>query len=333
MSVFISSLQRSGHLEQIKITICNVGSRKLGSQYDYGTQGWDVLGDRLTIYGFDADADACEVANADLEAKQISWTEKHIPLALGKLAGESRLYVTKHPMCSSLYPPNEKYLARFAGIPELMNLDFTVDIEITTLDTFCESEGINEIDFLQTDVQGADLEVLEGSAKILERTVLAAQVEVLFSPLYINQPLFADIDSYLRQQGFTLFDLSTARRPRACSPIISNVHPGQLLWGDGFYFRDLIGDNISTHLKTPEKILKLACIADILDFTDYALELLEHLTLEFGSDPNYNFADNIIESLAQVPQMVDQGLKSLSITNRIRDFLSADYLEFLEGRE
>ncbi len=66
---------------------------------------------------------------------------------------------------------------------------------------------------------------------------------------------------------------------------------------------------------------------------DYALELLEYLTLEFGSDPNYNFADNIIESLAQVPQIVEQGLKSLSITNRIRDYLSADYLDFLEGRE
>ena len=40
-------------------------------------------------------------------------------------------------MCSSLYLPNENYLRRFAGIDEVMELDFTVDILTTTLDTFC----------------------------------------------------------------------------------------------------------------------------------------------------------------------------------------------------
>ena len=59
-------------------------------------------------------------------------------------------------MCSSLYPPNEPYLARFVNLAELMNLDLTVDID-TTLDNFCQFKGINTIDFLQTDVQGAYL--------------------------------------------------------------------------------------------------------------------------------------------------------------------------------
>ncbi|WP_199292381.1 FkbM family methyltransferase [Coleofasciculus sp. FACHB-712] len=225
----------------------------------------------MTIYGFDANSEACDEANAEIEARQVNWTEKHIPLALSNFLGESTLYVTKHSMCSSLDPPNEPYLARFAGISELMNLDFTVDLETTTLDAFCQSEGINEIDFLQTDVQGADIHVLEGAAGILERSILAAQVEVIFSLLYINQPFFADIDTYLRKQSFTLFDLTKAYRPRTRSPIVSTERTGQLLWGDGFYFRDLIREDISTHLKTPDRILKLACIADIMDFPDYSL--------------------------------------------------------------
>ncbi len=176
MSVFLPSLKKSGHLDGIHMTICNVGSRKLDTQDDYASKGWGIFAPRLTIYGFDADSDACDRANADLEARQVNWTERHIPLALGNSVGESTLYVTKHPMCSSLYPPNEPYLARFAGISELMNLDFTVDMEITTLDAFCQSEGINEIDFLQTDVQGADIQILEGAAGILERSILAVQV-------------------------------------------------------------------------------------------------------------------------------------------------------------
>lgn len=321
MTVFLQNLKQSGHLDKINMAICNVGSRKLGSQDDYATQGWHIFAPQLTIYGFDADADACEAANADLEERKVNWTERHIPLALGKSVEESTLYVTKHPMCSSLYPPNEPYLARFSGLSELVSLEFNVEIETTTLDHFCKTEGINEIDFLQIDVQGADLQVLEGASWILEHSILAVQIEVEFSALYLNQPLFADVDVYLRKQGFTLFDLATAHRPRTRSPIASKVHPGQLLWADAFYFRDLIRDDFCLPLKTPDQILKLACIADLMDFPDYTLELLEYLTLNYGDNSHYNFADNIVESLSQIPELISQGLASLPIVANLRDYL------------
>lgn len=327
MSIFISSLKKSGHLNTTHITICNVGSRKLGVQDDYASKGWDIFAPNLTIYGFDADADACDQANSNLEARKVNWTEKHIPLALGRSVGESTLYVTNHPMCSSLYSPNETYLSRLTGLSELMDLDFTINLETTTLDTFCQAEGIEEIDFLQTDVQGADLDVLEGASGILGRSILGVQVEVIFSHLYVNQPLFADVDTYLRRQGFTLFDLAAAYRPRVRSPIQSTVHPGQLLWGDAFYFRDLLQEDLSTDLKTPERILKLACIADVMNFPDYALELLEYLTLHYGKNKKYNFANNIIESLAQFPELVQQGLSSLPVVAKIRDYVIGYDLE------
>ncbi len=227
-------------------------------------------------------------------------------------------------MCSSLYPSNEPYLARFGGLPESVNLDFTLEIETTTLDAFCQREGINEIDFLQVDVQGADLQVLEGASEILKRSILAVQVEVEFSHLYAKQPLFADVDTYLRDKDFTLFDLATSYRVRARSPIHSRVRTGQLLWADAFYFRDLIREDISIPLKTPKQIFKLTCIADIINFPDYALELLEYLTLQYGTDANYNFANNIIESLAQFPGLIQQGLGSLPIVEKIRDHISGE---------
>lgn len=322
MSIFISSLDKSGHLNQTNMTVCNVGSRKIGAEDDYFSNGWGIFAPRLSIYGFDADEDACAEANADLESRQVNWTEKHIPLALSNTIGESTLYVTKNPMCSSLYLPNESYLARFARLPELVNLDFTVELETTTLDSFCQSEGIKEIDFLQIDVQGADLLVLEGGTEIIANSVLAVQIEVEFSHLYVDQPLFADVDTFMRKQGFTLFDIATSRRVRDRSPIVSNVHPGQLLWGDAYYFRDLIGEGVNTPLKTPERILKLACIADIMNFGDYALELLEYLTLNYGKDERYNCANNIVESLGQFPDLVEQGLSSLAVVANIRDYVT-----------
>ncbi|MFB2934202.1 FkbM family methyltransferase [Aerosakkonemataceae cyanobacterium BLCC-F154] len=324
MSTFLASLKRSGHLDDMTMTIFNVGSRKVSSQDDYGSQDWGIFAPNLTIYAFDADADACNIANADLASRQVNWTEKHIPLALSDTEGEATLYVTNHPMCSSLFPPNEAYISRFSELIEYMSLDFSIDIETTTIDAFCQAEGITEIDFLKVDVQGADLKVLQGAKEVLESSVSVIQAEVLFCELYQNQPLFSDIDRFLREREFTLFSLPVAFRHRQISPIVSEVNPGQLLWGDALYIRDSLEERVNKSLKEPDKILKLACIADILNFPDYALELLEYLTLNFGKNPKYNCANNILESLSQFPELVQQGLDSLPAIAKIQDYLSPE---------
>lgn len=321
MPTFLPHLKQQNFLKTLAMTVCNVGSRKLSQQDDYANLGWEIFAPNLTIYGFDADADACEAANADLEARQISWREIHLPIALSNAIGESTLYVTHSPMCSSLYPPNENFLQRFAGLIELVGLDFTVELETTTLDAFCQAETIDTIDFLQIDVQGADLLVLQGATDLLDRSVLAVQIEVEFAPLYHDQPLFADIDGFLRNQGFALFDLTQARRPRQISPIQGRT---QLLWGDAFYFRDLLSDSSPPQFKTPENLLKLACIADLMEFPDYALELLVHLVQHDGQ--GYNCADAIATSLQQFPQL---DLANLPVIAAIRSALSPAMLETL----
>lgn len=320
MVFFLPRLKQQGFLDRLHITICNVGSRKLADRDDYGSKGWEYFAPNLTIYGFDADADACEAANADLESRQVNWSEHHIPLALSHEVGESTLYVTHHPMCSSLYMPDEPFLSRFQGLIELSGLDFTVELETTTLEQFCQQAGIETIDFLQIDVQGADLDVLKGAAQLVEKTILGIQIEVEFSPLYVDQPLFADVDAYLRARDFTLFDLSTRYRVRARSPIASPDHPGQLLWGDAYYLCDLLQPTPMTHAKTPEQIFKLACIADVMDFPDYSLELLEYLTINYGNDPAYNFANLIVESFRTVPELVEQGIDTLAVVENLRDY-------------
>lgn len=321
MSVFVQHLKENGRLKEVEIKVCIIGSRKLSAKDDF----WRIFAPNLTIYGFDADPDACEAANTELESRQINWTEKHIPLALSQSIGESQLYVTKAVHCSSLYPPNEDYLNRFRGMKEGIQLDFTVDIETTTLDDFCQSEGIKEIDFIQVDVQGADLDVLKGAAKILEHSILGVKIEVEFSSMYVNQPLFSDIDVYLRTRDFLLFDLITddnwCRRPRANSPIYSSTNGGQLLWADALYFRDPLLKNASVILKSPSSILKLACLADVMGYPDYGFELLEYLTVNYGANPRYNLAQEIVESLSKFPELVAQGLDSLPIVANIRDRL------------
>ncbi len=78
------------------------------------------------------------------------------------------------------------------------------------------------------------------------------------------------------------------------SPIASRVRPGQLLRADAFYFRDLLHKSEND----PQKLLQLACVADILNFPDYALKIMEYLTLNHGSDSRYNLARAIVDGLS-----------------------------------
>ncbi|MDX2216780.1 MAG: FkbM family methyltransferase [Oculatellaceae cyanobacterium bins.114] len=317
MAIFLPSLKRNGRLENLHITVCLVGSRKLAIEDDYGSQGWSIFAPNLTIYGFDPDEEACKVANDNLQKRQVNWVEKHIPLALWSASGKYTLHITRHPACSSLYPPSEAYINRYAANAELIRLESTTEIETTTLDEFCQSEGVTEIDLIQLDVQGGELQVLQGATTALKK-ISAIRTEVEFTELYVGQSLFSDMDQHLRQQGFSLFDLSNLNHGLRRVPIASKVHPGGLIWADACYFRDFI----QTPDPNPDKILKLACVADITDFPDYALELLVYLTLNYGQDARYNFTAEILESLSQIPQVVTQGLRSLPTIQEILAFNS-----------
>jgi FkbM family methyltransferase len=320
MAIFLKSLKDQGFLDALHMTIGIVGSRKLSDQDDYSQQSWRYFDSNLTIYGFDADEEACIEANAVLAQREdANWHERHIPLALGRSCGEQTLFVTNEPMCSSLYQPNESFISRFDGLPEMAGLDFTIEIETTTLDQFCESESIPEIDFLQIDVQGADLDVLKGANQILS-SVLAIQIEVEFAELYKGQPLFADVDIFLRNQDFSLFDVCRSYMRRKGAPITSLHRSGQILWGEAFYLRDPFLANDPETLPRPqtaERLLKLACIADILDFTDYATEILEYLTFKHPQKEQYNLSSVILETFSELGHTYERDFSNLPVIQRI----------------
>jgi FkbM family methyltransferase len=318
MSIFVKLLKKKGYLNSLNIAIGIIGSRKINPNDEYGYKDWQFFAPNLTIYGFDADADACEEANTELSGnKDMKWVEKHIPLALSNTCGDKKLYVTHEPMCSSLYPPNEELMKRYLGIQEVAGLDFSVEIETTTLDQFCDIENIKNIDFLQIDVQGADLDVLKGASSLLSKSVLGIQVEVEFVELYKGQPLFSDIDAFLRSQNFTLFDIIPIHVPRAKGPLTSELRSGQLLWGEAFYLRDPFSEQSqSSFFQSSENLLKLACIADILEFPDYSIEILEYL-IHAEENPYPELSSVVLESLSSLEGMSHEDLIQMPVVQQI----------------
>lgn len=93
-----------------------------------------------------------------------------------------------------------------------------VEVEVTTLDSFCDQHGIESIDLLKVDVEGLDLDVLRGAERILARSphvVVMSEVE----PLNFVQRGFSfdDFIDYMQQRGFSPYYAVASGRLRALS--------------------------------------------------------------------------------------------------------------------
>lgn len=97
---------------------------------------------------------------------------------------------------SSLLPP-DKTLDTYKW------LEFKDKIEVRTerLDAILEKTGVNSIDFVHMDVQGAELMVLNGSGNRF-KDIRNIWLEVEAVPLYKGQPVKKDIEHYFASRGY-----------------------------------------------------------------------------------------------------------------------------------
>jgi FkbM family methyltransferase len=99
---------------------------------------------------------------------------------------------------SSLLAPG-RHLEIFPWI----RFERTIEVKTERLDLLCGRLGIERVDFIHLDVQGAELTVLTGAGAILEG-VRAVWMEVEAIPLYQDQPLKADVEAFMTSHGFVL---------------------------------------------------------------------------------------------------------------------------------
>jgi FkbM family methyltransferase len=244
---------------------------------DVGASGglqerWSLLRKYLRVIGVEPDLEAF---NKLVSASE--YEDVFLNTALGAAAKDSSLNIAKQRECSSLYPPNHKVLLRYNN-PERFFVESNIRVAVNTLDSELESKGVHSIDFIKLDVQGSELDILSGGRKILQ-TVFGVEVEVEFQPLYSEQPLFGDIDKYLRSSGFELIDIARHfwRRKDAGN---ERSYRGQLVWGDALYFRSVESwvislDKCQDEEETIAMMSKAVAICLLYGYPDYALSLIK----------------------------------------------------------
>lgn len=125
------------------------------------------------------------------------------PVACGSEATVAKLKVTQFSPSSSFLNATAQNLREFPGT----SLLHEVEVSVERLDRILATVPTLTPPFLlKLDVQGQELQVLQGATDILPQVeVILCEINV--APLYDGQANLADISGFLQQHGFRLVDL------------------------------------------------------------------------------------------------------------------------------
>lgn len=243
------------------IQIVDVGALWLGEE------NYDPLvrAGLARIVGFEPITAECEKLNQKFGPQNV-----YLPYAVGD-GTRRRFHRCSHSMTSSLYEPDLECMNLYHNLPHFCQVEETWDVQTVRLDDVPQARGT---DYLKLDVQGAELDVLRGAGNVLQ-DVLAIHAEVEFVPIYRGQPLFAEVDQFLRAQGF-LFHRFANTEGRVLRTVgighDTETERRQLLWADAVYIRDIqYWKKMSS-----ESLLKLAVILhELYGSFDFAAKLLQ----------------------------------------------------------
>lgn len=239
---------------------------------------WEDLGDRCTIVGFEPDRVECERLSEHYRDRP--WV-RIVPSALGPVQRAATLYVTREPACSSTYPPIDAIVDRHPRL-EPQRVVRRDTIELITLDEWCSHHDVERIDLIKLDTQGSELDILRGAKRTLE-SASVVQTEVEFNPMYAGQPLFGDVDRFLRDRGFVLWHLDNLSHHRQHGARVGlrpgtqnydfdaarfSYRSGQLFWADALFVRAEM--TTADRITDTAKALRSACLASALGLGELA---------------------------------------------------------------
>ncbi|GAB6050846.1 hypothetical protein JCM16106_16950 [Hydrogenophilus islandicus] len=230
-----------------------------------------ILLGHAQVTGFEPNRQACEQLTALYGA---DGTFRFIPEFVGR-GSEATFHETNWFMTGSLYAPNVQLLERFQGLAEVTRPVAEHQVRTVALANVPE---IETLDMLKIDVHGAELDVFQGAGALLDKALLV-WTEVEFQPLYLNQPLFAEVDAFLRQRGFSFFTFDGIAS-RLLKTFVGSggslaIRRMQALWADAIYIRAI---EQWEELPTP-RLAKLALLLDLVvdapDYCHHALTLID----------------------------------------------------------
>lgn len=254
----------------VPVHIVDVGANPIGGSPPYAPL---LQSGAATLLGFEPNPQAL--------AQLLSMKgprETYLPHAIGD-GGAHTLHICFAPGMTSLLPPNPVVLDRFHGFSDWARVTGTLPVQTVRLDDIPETRGAQ---MLKIDIQGGELMAMRHAETMLQ-DVLVIQTEVEFLPMYVDQPLFSDIDQFLRARGFVLHRFYPAIS-RVIAPMLldNDIYAGlsQLVWADAIFVRDFTRTEA---LSDAQLLTSAAILHDCYGSFDLVLHLLTELDRRAGS--------------------------------------------------
>lgn len=226
---------------------------------------WAPVSGLINYVGFDPNAEECDRLNSEPSKFH---SRLFLPFAVHD-GGEHTLHITESIYCYSLLKPNQAWLDRFA-YRDLFRVKGTEPFPTSRMD---DIEGISgmDVDAIKLDSQGLDKCILEHGENILSKAIYV-EAEPGFLENYTGENTFSEVDIFLRERGFLLFDLELYRQPRA-NGLGKACPKQQLLWCQGVWMHDLVAHPMATPARG--KALKALLLCAVCSFHDFGFELAE----------------------------------------------------------
>jgi FkbM family methyltransferase len=132
-------------------------------------------------------------------------------LGLGNENAKKNINVANRITASSIFPLSAEHDSHLYNEKSL-GQNRIESIEIVRLDDFL-AKNTSVIGIMKLDVQGYEMNVLKGAESTLKRTNIIV-LEVNNHDIYSGSPKYFDIDIYLREHDFTLYDIIPSFRDK-----------------------------------------------------------------------------------------------------------------------
>ena len=240
---------------------------------DIGASGapdprWAPIASKVNLVGFDPNQAECARLNA-LPGTYRSAT--FLPYAIADREGAHTLCRTRNKFCFSLLEPDSAWLNRFS-YRELFEVLGREAVNARPLSAVPELASV-DVDALKVDAQGIELRILQSSGAVLDRAFYV-ETESGFVSNYRGESTQAEVDLFMRERGFLMFDINPNHRITRANAFAKGVDTrAQPLWCEAVWLKDY--PRLGTADLTRAKALKALLLCAAHGFLDFGLELAE----------------------------------------------------------
>jgi len=152
----------------------------------------NLVGKKGHVFAFEPEPDNFDVLKKNVETNNYKNTTTE-NLAVSNKIGNIKLYLSK------------SNVGQHKIFPSKMTSDDYVNVNVTTIDEYFKlSDLYDKISFIKIDVEGAEMSVLQGMDKLLEKNRLTLLMEFDLKQMIENNISPQDLLNFLVSKGFVL---------------------------------------------------------------------------------------------------------------------------------